>query len=265
MDSQDEQSVSSNEDEVISSSEGTVEGTPATDQPEGATPTESTSKAVDPLQLVDTLGLPDEQKKVLRDSILMQSDYTKKTQEIADVKKQWDQWQPIINYFSENPGILEQVLNPAQQQQDQPQEPEIPDDPKEFYNSVLSRAKSEAVAEAIQLMEQKQARQQDIMSASAVDPRLADDNFGRIIASLVEADPDVKSGRKSFTEATKSAVAFYDSYANTMESKIKADITQKAQSKTMVTPKMSSPATTTQKTALTMHEAYKQTLEELGA
>lgn len=257
MDTEDK-SVSSGEDEVISSSEETVADTTGTDQPEGETKTESTPAVTDPLQLVDTLSLPDEQKKMLRDSILMQSDYTKKTQEIADVKKQWDQWQPVINYLSENPGLLEQMVNPKT---DQPQQPEIPDDPREFYNSV----KTEAVQEAIQLMEQKQARQQDIMGAASVDPRLSDDNFGRIIASLVQADPDVMSGRKSFTDATRSAISFYDSYASGMENKIRNDITQKAQSKTMVTPQRSSPITTGKPAPTTMQEAYKQSLEELGA
>jgi len=264
MDTQDEQSVSSTEDEVISSNESQVDGqAESVDQPTGETPAASPQTPSDPLSLVDNLQLPDEQKKVLRDSILMQSDYTKKTQEIAEVKKQWDQWQPVINYFKENPGVLENLTGPQQDQVAQ-EEPEIPDDPREFYNSVLSRAKQEAVAEAVALMEQKQARQQDIMGAAAVDPRLSDDNFGRIIASLVEADPDVKAGRKSFTEATKSAVAFYDSYASNMESKIRSDITQKAQSKTMVTPMRSSPLSTEKSAPATMQEAYKQTLDELG-
>jgi hypothetical protein len=252
--SKDEEQVETPEEETSEEEESTEET--ETDQPEEDSETENPQEESglqtdDPLKLVESLeGLDENQKQLLKDSVFRKADYTKKTQELARQRRELE---AMIAYQT-------RMSKP----QEQEPELEIPDDPKEFYKSVYEKSKTDAVQEAMAEMQRQIEVERDINTASSVDPRLNDEKFGKLIASLVQADQDVQTGNKSLTQATKDALAFYDSYAKDVMQQTKQDITKKAMGKKMVSSTRTIPLTTAKRQPKNIHEAYQQALEELG-
>lgn len=153
----------------------------------------------------------------------MQSDYTKKTQEIAGSRKQLEDYQrneALIQYLSSNPEVTQQFIDQMNTPK-QPQEIEIPDDPVEFYKRVKEESKKESFDEFMKYMQQKE--QQDnhtkwvndqAEQAAKLDPRLDDEGFASIISDIVTNDGGIRKGEKDIVQATKDAIARYDTHFN---------------------------------------------------
>lgn len=151
----------------------------------------------------------------------MQADYTRKTQEIAEIRRNAEEYTRnanLIKYLANNPDIAERVLagDFVQQETVEESDPEIPTDPMAYAEWVKAMAKEEILgeirAEQEQVNHQRQIDSQ-IAEAEKIDPRLSDpsqEDFQQIIAGMVLADEAVSSGTKTYAQATKEAVARYD-------------------------------------------------------
>lgn len=209
---------------------------------------------------------------------LMQSDYTAKTQELANARKFHDsyaQYEPLLGYIAKNPQLAEQYLmgNNTPQPVEEPQV-EYSDDPVEFANQVMEQAKKEAMQEFLSYLEARdseQAYQQqiedDIAEAEMVDPRLASDEesdreFADQVAAFVLTDEGVANGSKSYAQATREAVARVDAL---IARKLEADKQRLTEiAKTKRSPTASSSPTNTVapgSTPKTMREAAAEFLK----
>lgn len=209
---------------------------------------------------------------------LMQSDYTAKTQELANARKFHDsyaQYEPLLGYIAKNPQLAEQYLmgNNTPQPVEEPQV-EYSDDPVEFANQVREQAKKEAMQEFLSYLEARdseQAYQQqiedDIAEAEMVDPRLASDEesdreFADQVAAFVLTDEGVANGSKSYAQATREAVARVDAL---IARKLEADKQRLTEiAKTKRSPTASSSPTNTVapgSTPKTMREAAAEFLK----
>lgn len=172
----------------------------------------------------DPKNLPDELKPVYKQ---MQGDYTRKTQDIASQRKQYErvqQYMPLLNRVLSNQDLLNMALGRNQQgetgnQNAQNQQSEdIPDDPKKYAEWVKGQTLDEVqkqFAQQERIRQQREARQRDFQEAEKVDPRLNQDNeFQNIILGLVTSNPQFQQGQLSAVDATKQAVAFYDNYVD---------------------------------------------------
>ncbi len=242
--------------QVTSSEDASPDQAPSA-KSEDAAPKQAPLK-VDPLAAIDSLAIDDQLKQELKNGYLRQADYTKKTQEVAEVKKLADEYrglQPFLEELAKDPYIQQRYLGQGEAQAQS--EPEIPDDPAEFAKMV----KEQTIAE----MEQKMATQRDLDDAAAVDPRLnSDPKFAQIIAGLVAQDQAYIGGQKSAAEATQDAIASWQEYSQGIVQKTKTDLQARVLSKKMVTPQSGSPATLQRNTPLTIQEAARQAEEELG-
>lgn len=200
----------------------------------------------------------------------MQSDYTKKTQEIAEVRRNaesYQRYQALINYLGEHPDIAEQVLfnrnKPVQEQEEQEQ---IPDDPRKFADYVREKAKKDALAEMMKVYQndkQQEAKaryiQEQAVEASNLDPRLnSDEQFGRIISSMVLSQKDlIDKGQKTIVQATKEAIETYDSYVKNVVEQEKQKLTEQARNKKNPVPQ-SSPSDVKEKSKIpqSIREAF---------
>jgi hypothetical protein len=250
-------------EQVEESTEGEdqVEETPQSETP-------APEKEIDPLTALETVQLDPKVKEVLKAGFLRQADYTKKTQDIAEVRKAaeaYKQWQPIIGYLEKNPSIAESLFGVENKTKNNPTEPEIPDDPREFLKLAKEEAKKEAIAE----FRKEMAVNRDIDDATALDPRLAsDDSFSKQIAGMIEVNfgNEVRAGQLSIKEATAKALELHKQYEESLRQKVVADLNEKAKNKTMVVPsRTGSPLGTAPKGGkLTMQEAAKLAEEELS-
>lgn len=227
-----------------------VEGTdvPSTEVSEGVkdsvvqapetvqTPEQTFANTFDPSKLPPELQVAYKQ---------MQGDYTKKTQELAGVRKFHDtysKYETLLNYISQNPQLAEayitgKTMTPGQAVT-QP-EVQYSDDPIEFARQVREESKKEAMAEFMNFYNQEQQRQQqeaqlenDVAEAETVDPRLAtDESFADQVAAIVLSDPEVSAGNKSYVQATREAIVKVDSYTNAKIEAEKRKLTQMAKEK----------------------------------
>ena len=145
----------------------------------------------DPIVYIESLAdekLTDDQRKALKDGFLRQSDYTKKTQALADERKLIDEYRtlkPFIDKVFQNEDLYAQVFgeNPqASTESTTGEEVSYPEDPREYAKWVKDEAKKEMREE----MERERIVENDRNSASNLDPRLnTDKEFAEEIAGII--------------------------------------------------------------------------------
>lgn len=202
---------------------------------------------IDPLAELEKLEQLDPKvKEALKAGFLRQADYTKKTQDISEARKaaeSYKQWQPVIEFLSQNPKIADSIFGAEKKQTTQ--EDELPDDPKEFARVIREQAKAETIAE----LRKEMAMEKEINDASSLDPRLqTDEFFSQQIAGYINLNlkEDILNGRISVKDATQKALDAHKAYEEGLRQKVLADINEKAKKKTMVMPaKNGSPLGTT--------------------
>ena len=219
-------------------------------QPETSKTTEeSFAKSFDPLKLSGEL------QPVYKS---MQADYTRKTSELANLRKQTEdllRFKPVLDKLVMNPELFNQVMG-IETKSPSSQEPEIPDDPKEFADYLENKA--------VERMKREMAVDADIQTASQCDERLNDENFAKMVFGLVQDDAGVKNGTKSFTQATKEAIVAFDKYMAGVQSQAREQLVNQAKGKKLVTTKRSTPLSTSEGTIKSFRDAYKAALEEVG-
>lgn len=205
---------------------------------------------------------------------LMQSDYTTKTQELANARKfheTYSPYEPLLGYIAKNPQLAEQYLTGKANVTPEETPPvEYSDDPVEFANQIREQAKAEALQEFqsyIEARDIEQAQQEqlesDIAEAELVDPRLAsDEEFADQVAAFVLTDEGVTSGMKTYTQATREAVARVDAMITRKLEADKQRLTDIAKSKRAPTAN-GSPTNTVSPNApaKTMREAAAEFLK----
>lgn len=206
---------------------------------------QSQPTSADPLEVLEKLeGLDANLKEQLKSGFMRQQDYTRKTQEVAEMRKEYQAWKQQ-QAQPKNPEV--------------PQEEQIPEDPKEYAEWVKQSMREE--------LRQEMARERDFQAAEGVDPRLnSDQEFASIIAGYVAQDQTYLQGQKSAVQATHDAIARYKSYEDTIRSRVVGEMNEKAKAKRMVAPeKNGSPFSAgTKKVASTMQEAAQMAEDEIG-
>jgi hypothetical protein len=236
----------------------------ASDQPEQTESQETTAPSqIDPIDWLEKAEIDPSVKESLKSGFLRQRDYTQKTQEIAEIRKRaesYQQWDPVINYLQQNPQLAKELFN---QQHSQNEEPELPDDPREFLKLAKEQAKAEAVDELRRVM----TEERDVQEAEKLDPRLSDDTeFKYMIAGLVSQDQQFVQGQISAKEATQKAINAHKAYEDRLRQSVIKDFNEKAKKKTMVMPSNngSTLGTAPSGKARTMREAAALAEEQLS-
>jgi hypothetical protein len=228
--------------ENLNKDEPTTTGQP-TDGETVTPPTETKPPEFDPIAYVDSLNLPDDQKKIMKEGYLRQADYTRKTQGISKIQSEYDEYvtrgKPILERIFADPKLLKQVLGITEETpaSDTPEIP--PEDPTEYAkwvkDSILKEIDSrEQERYKRQTEESKQkeiweARKADANAAEKVDPRLtSDEEFQKIVAGVVLQDTRYLNGEISAVQATKEAIQFLDKRIKTAETKAKTDLVNRA-------------------------------------
>ncbi|MEM3335463.1 MAG: hypothetical protein QXY47_05475 [Thermoplasmata archaeon] len=240
------------EETVTSSQEPTAETKGQIEENEGQA-NESQPKEESFSQSFDPNKLPEELKPIYKS---MQADYTRKTQELARMRREYEQYRPIFQKLAENPELFNQVFGIQQTKQEE----EIPDDPKEFARYLEERA----TQRAIEQMKRELIIENDIQQASSLDERLNDEAFAKMVFGLVAEDPEVKTGTKSFTQATREAIQRIDQYLENIKSQAKNEIMKKATEKSFVTNKRSTGTASSSQKISSIRDAAKAAEEELG-
>lgn len=212
---------------------------PATPPTEPVTPT-----PFDPIAFIETLSIPEDQKKALREGYLRQADYTRKTQGISTIQSEYNEYKsrgkPILDRIFADPKLLKIVLGlnddgaPATELPDVP-----PEDPTEYAQWLEGR-----IFKKMQVQEEERSkrsiedekkqtawnsRRNDAMEAEKVDSRLTtDEEFQRITAGVVLQDERYLKGEISAVQATREAIAFLDRRIKSAETKAKTDLVNKA-------------------------------------
>lgn len=202
----------------------------------------------------------------------MQGDYTRKTQEIAEVRKRAEEYakvKPLVDKLMSDQKMLDMVLGIKQAEPTTPTEPEIPDDPKAFADFVKNQALEEMRREREEMIRQErfeQARERDIAEAEKSDPRLTSDPyFQKAIAGIVSNDPLFRTGQKTATQATKEAIAEYDAYIQNESIKRQEELVALAKQRKNVIPDSgSTPISTATGGAKTMRDAWRLAQEEIN-
>lgn len=166
----------------------------------------------------DPNNLPNELKPVYKQ---MQADYTRKTQEIAKLRGDYDKvmrYVPLLNKVLANQDLVQQVLGIKPQTDPKDPVEEIPTDPKAYAewikeNTLKAWRSEQETREKIR--GEQEALMKDYQEAEKVDPRLNTDlTFQNVIVGLVAINPDFKSGKINATQATRDAIKLYDSKMN---------------------------------------------------
>jgi len=197
----------------------------------------------------------------------MQADYTKKTQEIAEVRRQAEAYKRVSPYLQKimaDEKLSQQVFN---DKSPEPQEEQIPDDPKAYAEYVKNKTLVDVkkiMQEEKQLNQYMEADKSDRSSAEKVDTRLnSDPDFARQIAGIVNSNSQYQNREISAVEATKQAIKEFDSYMDKVLQQRNADLINKAKSSSTGSYRTSSPQSTTSSEALSVKEAWQKAEEEL--
>jgi len=231
-----------------------------------------TPPTFDPIAYVDSLDIPDDQKKIMKDGFLRQSDYTRKTQEISKIQKDYDEYQtrgkPILDRIFADPKLLKIVLGIEDENAEIANEDIPPEDPVEYAKWVEARIFKKIEDQQLEHSkrqdkenEEKQyweARRSDALQAEKLDPRLTSDvEFQQIVAGIVLQDERYKTGQLSAVEATKQAIAFVDRRIKSVENKAKEDLVNKAKTNKTLIGNDNSPAEVVGTKPKNMREALK--------
>lgn len=220
-----------------------------------------TSQTVDPITVLETLELDPKVKEELRNGFLRMADYTKKTQEIAEIRKnaeEFARYKPYIDKVLQDENLYQAVFGQPQTGQATGENaPEVPDDPVEFADWIQQRV--------IEAVDARDAQGADYAAAERLDPRLSSDpEFAKLIGGLVAQDVDFLEGRKSGEQATHEAIESYNGYVAKMREGFRKDMQTKVTQKRMVIPGSGSPGETASAKAMTMKEAAQAAEEELS-
>lgn len=247
--------------EEIAGEAANTETAEETKQPE----TPAAPSQFDPLAEIEKLQLDPKVKEALKAGFLRQSDYTKKTQEIAEIKREHEQ------LLAERSQPKEEKVTPN------PDEFEYPDDPKEFGKTVEERAVNKALEIFRKEQEAKYAEQaqeqrlnSDIAESEKLDPRLtSDESFAKQIAGLLQVNfaQAIQNGEMSVIEATKRSLEMHKQYEDSMRQKLMDEMNVKAKSKTMAIPssKGSPLGTATKGGKMSVREAAQLAEEQINS
>jgi hypothetical protein len=256
---------------------------PAEEDSQGSVQAQAQEAQTHEESFFDPTKVPEELKPAYKQ---MQADYTKKTQEIATIRKEHEslkaQAQKYSRYEQYAP-ILEEMLSPNGQQTSNPA----------LSALEVQLAKQGYSKEAIDLMKlgvdftlkqfnqtQQQSRQQEwfsqqIQTAGAVDPRLNDQTlvyqsedgakmtFGSIVESIVATLPN---WQRDPVAATKQAIKLVDAMMSKAKVEGKQELSDSAQTKAR---KFAPTNTSSQETQATgapksIKEAFKLAKQELN-
>lgn len=236
-------------------------------------PVETELPPFDPIAFVDSLDLPDDQKKIMKEGYLRQADYTKKTQDIAGIRADYDEYQkkgkPILDRIFANPKLLKLVLGIENENGDETPNDDIPpEDPVEYAKWVEGRIFKKIEAQQLEHSKRQEqeikerqyweTKRNDALEAEKIDPRLtSDQEFQAIVAGIVLQDKRYTSGEISAVEATKQAIAFVDKRIKSIETKAKNDLVEKAKKNVTLIGDNNSPAEATGTKPKNMREAFK--------
>jgi hypothetical protein len=240
-----EETVTSSQEPTAETDDQMIENEGQAKEPQ-PTDEETFSKSFDPNKL------PEELKPIYKS---MQADYTRKTQELARMRREYEQYKQIFQKLAENPEFFNRVFGVQQTQQEE----QIPDDPQEFARYLEERATQRAVEQ----IKRELMIENDIQQASSLDERLNDEAFAKMVFGLVAEDPGVKAGTKSFTEATREAIQKVDQYLESIKNQAKNEIMKKATEKSFVTNKRSTGTASPNQTIRSIRDAAKAAEEEL--
>lgn len=242
------------------------------------------AEPTDLLTRLESLDIDPELKQELKSGYLRQSDYTRKTQEVAQRKSDldtFDRLNPVISKMLADPKLVDYVMSGGvlpEQSNVNNDEFDIPEDPKEF----LKLAEDRAYQRAIKVIEQKESERFereliakreteiniDISNSQQVDPRLSDDSgeddFKRVVSSLVSVDQGVRNGTKTYTQATKDAIESFDKFMSRKLSSEKEKLSVSARLKRTKNTSPSSLPTGQLRSSekpKSMMDAYKLTLK----
>lgn len=275
------------EDTAVSDAPSTTEITTPTDatiESDSGAPNEDVQGQSED-SFFDPTTIPDELKPAYKQ---MQGAFTKKTQEIANVRKehealmqekqQWDKYQQYIP-------VLDEMLTPSQ-----------PQTQGELNNLKQQLAQAGYSDEAIEMMTigaqfvlnqfqgekqrelqvQEQTRQeQSIAEAEKLDPRLSDEtasyqledgskvSFAEIVAGIVHTTPN---WRKDIVGSTKRAIAVVDAMTQRARLEGKEELSTSARTKAnrFPTSATSPQSSISDSQPMSIREAWKQAQAEQG-
>lgn len=220
----------------------------------------------------DPKSLPEELMPAYKQ---MQGAFTKKTQEIAEQRKQfealqaqsekWKQYEPLLP-------VVDEMLKPQTQVQPSPELALLEQDlRKAGYDDTSIEAMKITAQRMLDIFEQKsnyekqaEIQTRQISEAEALDPRLTnDEKFARMVASVMKSQDGWES---NIVEATRAAVKEIDEMISTAKSQGKEELSSLAQQKAKQFPSMkSSPqGATSDSSPKTISEAFQQAKAEHG-
>ena len=222
----------------------------------------------DAVSFIDKLeNVSPEEKEKLKEGYLRQADYTKKTQNLAAIRKQAEFYQkvsPYLNRIFSDPKLTKQFFGNSFEEE--PKEEEIPDDPKEYAeyikNKTLQDVNNILRQRDLSAREEK-AREAEFAQAEAVDSRLnSDPAFAKAIAGLVAQDQAYLNREINAVEATRRAISFFDNYINKVKGETKQALINKAKNKPSMIANSSGGKTISSEKIETMRDAWKAAEKE---
>lgn len=225
----------------------------------------------------------------------MQAAFTKKTQEIAEQRRQAEEWKAQAERFSkyeQHVPILEEMLaSQAQVQQNNSVELKALEETlrqkgygeeaielvKATSQHLINTLTQKEKAKEEQIQQQRQYEQftKQLEEAAKVDPRLTDTSleytsstgqkitFGQLVEGIVMTDPN---WRQDTVGATKRAIEYVDALIGKAKTDGKQELSNSARGKALKFPSTSSSPKSTAdlNRAVTFAEAAKEARQELG-
>lgn len=220
----------------------------------------------------------------------MQGAFTKKTQEIAEMRKQAEEWKQKADAYSkyeQYAPILEEMLSSKSNNQEDSVEMQAlekqlrdqgyNDDAVTLAKTVsqfFSQRQYQKEAQVNQLRENERI-QSEIQQSAKLDTRLNDQSlvyktesgetvtFGQMVEKLVNADPN---WRADVITSTKKAIATVDALLNSAKQQGKAELSEKAKTSARSFPRNTASPQSAQRqnSASSFDDAAKEALQELG-
>lgn len=263
-----------------------VEATDSQEQPVVETPTEEGQEGE---SFFDPNQVPEELKPAYKQ---MQSAFTKKTQEIAETRKQAEELQAKADQYAKYEQYIPVIEEMLQANQASTQTPELAaleqdlrsqgysDDAIEmmkvgvnFTLKQINQAQTQQAEQAQQAAEVERLNQ-GIDKAASLDPRLTDKSlvyqvgdksqtFGEVVEKFVMANPDWKSDP---IKATQEAIATVDALLSTAKTEGKKELSASARQKATTFPNITSSPQGTAQTdrVMSVQDAFKEAKAELG-
>lgn len=203
---------------------------------------------LDPIDWLEKAEIDPSVKESLKAGFLRQADYTKKTQEIAALRRKAEMYDQL----------QQQQVKPQPQAPPQSEDEQLPDNPKDYAEYVTSKA--------LEKMRAEWQQERELEMAARLDPRLdSDEEFQIEIARIVASDADFRSGRIGVVDATQKALAEHKARYDKLRQSVIEELNNKAKKTTQIPSGTGSPLSTAGKAKPTsMREAAKMAEEELS-